>query len=172
MNIVNFLSRHNQGNKSLIYWDEKNQCDDFSRDRNDNIVTYFWPKLMSVKQSLSQIVNTKTDQTKYGTATFSKDNDIEMGTSILPSSNNLLEEELLYIKAKLCSGEDPDNLDENQKKILTDALQKQTSNFNENKVIVLNRICGELTNIVLSLHRVQEMKNRFSQICDTEDPDS
>ena len=112
MNIVNFLSRHNQNNKSLIHWDEKNQCDDFSRDRNDNIVTYFWPKLMSVKQSLSQTINTKKDQTKYGTATFSKDNDVEIGTSILTNTNNLLEEELLYIKAKLCSGEDLDNLDE------------------------------------------------------------
>ena len=47
----------------------------------------------------------------------------------------------------------------NQKKILTDVLQKQTSRFNENKVIALNRICGEPTCNDLSLHCVQEMKN-------------
>ena len=46
----------------------------------------------------------------------------------------------------------------NQKKILTDVLQKQTSRFNDNKVIALNKICGESTNIALSLHCVQEMK--------------
>ena len=141
----------------MIHWDRDNECDDFSRDRNDNIVTYFWPKLMAVKQSLIQTANIKTDDAKN-----SKVNDVEMGSI----TNKLLEEEICYIKAKLCSGEG--DQDENQKKILEKALQDQEAKFDKPKITALNGICARLTDIVLSLHRVQEMKNRMNQICTEE----
>ena len=124
---------------------------------------------MSVKQSLVQIANIKTDQTKYGTAKYSKDNDVEMGMSI---TNNFLEEELKYIKLKLCSGEDEEDQDEDQKKILADTLAEQISKFDDDKVKSLNIILSELTSIVLSLHRVQGMKKLLPQICISEEPDS
>ena len=112
---------------------------------------------MAVKQSLIQTANIKTDDAKN-----SKVNDLEMGSI----TNQLLEEEICYIKAKLCSGEG--DQDENQRKILEKALRGQEAKFDKPKITALNVICARLTDIVLSLHRVQEMKNRMSQICTEE----
>ena len=152
-----FHIRKNRSNKSLIYWNEKNECDDITRDRNDNIVSVFWPKLMTLKQNLLQIADIKVEKNP------STEKDVEMCTSM---TNELLEDELTYIKAKLCSGEDDQT--ENQKNMLTQALKNSEYIFDQSKIIALNRICGGLTDMVLSLHRVQEMKNRMNQIC-TED---
>lgn len=109
---------------------------------------------MAVKQSFIQVANIKPDGTR-GT----KEQDVEMGSM----TNQLLEEEIKYIKAQLCSGEN--DQDDNQKKVLANALKDNEAKFDKSKITELNRIVGSLVDIVLSLHRVQEMKNRLSQLC-------
>ena len=115
---------------------------------------------MALKQNLIQVANINVERKNPST-----EKDIEMGTSL---TNELLQDELIYIKAKLCSGEDIEDQTENQKNMLTQALKNSESIFDQSKIIALNRICGGLTDMVLSLHRVQEMKNRMNQICSEE----
>ena len=83
----------------------------------------------------------------------SNDSDIPM---LDLTSDAILEKELWYIKAKLCSG------DEQQSQQLQDALKKYT--FSEKRVVAMNRICGEINNVVLSLHRVREMQNLLNKM--------
>lgn len=124
--LVNSIKR--EGDSSLIYWDEENQCDDSTRDRTDNISNHYWPLLMNAKDRLRTFL----------------------------SDGSEIEQEGLYIAAKLCAGEDE------QSEELAQAMNKYR--FEDAKVIELNRSCADIVGIVLSLLRTQEMKARFRSV--------
>ena len=69
---------------------------------------------------------------------------------------DILEKEIWYIKAKLCSG------DEDQSPELEDALRRYS--FNEKKLMSLNRLCARIADLVLSLLRVHEMNRQINKV--------
>ena len=73
------------------------------------------------------------------------------------TTSNLLEKEIWYIKAKICSG------DVDQTPELQNALNKYR--FNDTKLRELNRICAKTKDLVYSLLRVKEMNKRINLIC-------
>jgi hypothetical protein len=172
-------------NKDLIYWDEDHQCDDTTRDRKDNIISHYFPRLIDIKNDLILLhdQNVSEASTQFRTTglvdplnplsvrNLSAEHIASTNTdttccwpfcsgsakSIVIPQSNILEKEIWYMKAKICSG------DEDQSPELQNALNKYT--FNDRKVIVINRICAKTKDLVYSLLRVREMNKRINLIC-------
>jgi hypothetical protein len=170
-------------NKSLIYWNENHQCDDTTRDRKDNIISHYFPLLIDIKNDLILMYdqNASVSIKKSGMSSdvnISVEEDTEKITSRNPSTtccwpfccgsaksrvlppSNILEKEIWYMKAKICSG------DVDQSPELQNALSKYS--FNDRKLRVLNRICAITKDLVYSLLRVREMNKRIIIICGME----
>jgi len=67
--LVNSVKR-TKTDKSLIYWNEENECTDSNRDYTDNIANTFWPQLMKAKEILMSISNNLDDHASWISASL------------------------------------------------------------------------------------------------------
>ena len=130
----------------MIYWNKEHQCDDKTRDKTDNIITLYWPKLMKIKKDLMKLTEIQPALS-------------DCTPLVEVDRQGLLFDESWYIEARLCSGEE----EKDWSPELKDAVKKMQDMFEKAKRDSLDQIFNEVMEVVLSLHRVREMQNRMPE---------
>ena len=132
------VNKSHKKDRVLVYWNENNICKDSNRDPGDNIANVFLPQLMKIKELIMD----------------------------LPKED--VEHCCIWIKAKLCDGEDEKS--EELSKVLDD-----THAMADGVKAKCLKIRSLIENVVHALLRVKEMNNKLpiifsSSITDENEP--
>lgn len=170
------------GVKGLVWWNKDTQCNDSNRNRADNVIAHYWPKLDKVKEALRKLNedNLKNIKKTKKSAVVQEQHtpesvsltDIEKQTPETQSGScwlccckkvpevmditypsQMLVKEVFYMQAQLCAG------DSEQSEELKTALARDL--WDEEQVRAMNRVCALVSDIVYSLLRTDVMQKKF-----------